>query len=206
MTYARAGVGGSTGTTCCQPYVARTATASTSSTSGQARARANGTGLRRCAIQQSLSLAKMTSVRARAWRPGDHHDLKSALFQDLEDGDPIDPGQLHGDRLDPTAREPVCQSCQVIGKGTERPHRLFFATRQFPNRDRPKAAPPASPQPPMDQVFLRGQIHQKAFGLSPPHHNRAVCFYRTGGLPIRARFYEGKRQSFDRAGAAGSSG
>jgi hypothetical protein len=44
ITFARAGVGGSTGTTCRKPYVARTATASMSFTSGQTCARANGTG------------------------------------------------------------------------------------------------------------------------------------------------------------------
>ena len=59
----------------------------------------------------------------------DHHDVKSALFQNLEDGDPIDPSRIHGDRLDPTASEPVCQSFQVTGKSTERPHRLFVAIR-----------------------------------------------------------------------------
>ena len=55
--------------------------------------------------------------------PGiDHHDRKPALFQDLEDGDPIDPGRLHGDRLDPAAGEPVCQPFQVIAEGAECPH------------------------------------------------------------------------------------
>src|SRR6201996_6603037 len=39
---------------------------------------------------------------------------------------------------------------------------------QFPNRDRPQASPLASPQQPMGHVFLRGQIHQKSFGRSPP--------------------------------------
>jgi hypothetical protein len=55
-------------------------------------------------------------------------------------------------------------------------------------RDRPEASPLASPQPPMDHVFLRGLIHQKAFGRSPRRHNSAVRFYRTGGTLSRARF------------------
>jgi len=49
---------------------------------------------------------------------------------------------------------------------------------QFPNRDRPKASPLASPQQPMDHVFLRGQIHQKLFGRSPRAHDSAIRFYR----------------------------
>src|ERR1700760_2422203 len=49
---------------------------------------------------------------------------------------------------------------------------------QFPNRDRPKASPLASPQQPMDHVFLRGQIHQKPFGRSPRGHGSAIRFYR----------------------------
>ena len=59
---------------------------------------------------------------------------------------------------------------------------------QFPNRDRPEASPLASPQPPMDHVFQRGQIHQKAIGRSPPRHNSEVRFYRYRRPPIRARF------------------
>src|SRR6476660_1826168 len=49
---------------------------------------------------------------------------------------------------------------------------------QFPKRDRPKASPLASPQQPMDHVFLRGQIHQKLFGRSPRAHDSAIRFYR----------------------------
>src|SRR5271165_2266635 len=49
---------------------------------------------------------------------------------------------------------------------------------QFPNRDRPKASPLASPQQPMDHVFLRGQIHQKLFGRSPRVHDSAIRFHR----------------------------
>ena len=49
---------------------------------------------------------------------------------------------------------------------------------QFPNRDRSKASPLASPQQPMDHVFLRGQIHQKLFGRSPRDQDSATRFYR----------------------------
>ena len=49
---------------------------------------------------------------------------------------------------------------------------------QFPNRDRSKASPLASPQQPMDHVFLRGQLHQKLFGRSPRGQDSATRFYR----------------------------
>jgi hypothetical protein len=50
-------------------------------------------------------------------------------------------------------------------------------TNHFPNRDRPEASPLATPQPPIDHVFKRGQIHQKASGRSPPRHNSEVRSY-----------------------------
>src|ERR1700704_5402739 len=49
---------------------------------------------------------------------------------------------------------------------------------QFPKRDRRKASPLASPQQPMGHVFLRGQIHQKLFGRSPPVQHSATRFQR----------------------------
>jgi hypothetical protein len=49
--------------------------------------------------------------------------------------------------------------------------------------------------------FLYGDRSTKKHSATPLRTtNRAVCFYRTGGLPIRARSYEGKRHPFDRAG------
>jgi hypothetical protein len=59
----------------------------------------------------------------------DHHDLESALFQDLEDRNPIDPGRLHDDRPDPASGEPIRQPSQVVGEGSKRPDRLFVAIR-----------------------------------------------------------------------------
>ncbi len=47
----------------------------------------------------------------------------------------------------------------------------------------------------MDHVFLRGQIHQKAFGRSPPRHNSEVRFYRYRRDADPSPFFKTARQS-----------
>src|SRR3954468_16675524 len=54
----------------------------------------------------------------------DQQNLETALLQDLEHRNPVDPGRLHGDRLDPALLEPVRQTMEIIGEGAERPDRL----------------------------------------------------------------------------------
>ena len=57
----------------------------------------------------------------------DQNHLEAALLQDLEHRDPVDPGRLHGDRLDPELLEP--QTMEIIGEGAERADRLRGAIR-----------------------------------------------------------------------------
>ena len=59
----------------------------------------------------------------------DQHHSEPALFQDLENRDPIDAGALHGDCLDPALLEPVSQPVQVGGEGAEAAHRFRIAVR-----------------------------------------------------------------------------
>jgi hypothetical protein len=57
----------------------------------------------------------------------DQQNLETALLQDLEHRNPVDPGRLHGDRLDPALLEP--QTMEIIREGAERPDRLRGAIR-----------------------------------------------------------------------------
>jgi hypothetical protein len=59
----------------------------------------------------------------------DQQNLEAALLQDLEHRNPVDPGRLHGDRLDPALLEPVRQTMEIIGEGAERADRLRGAIR-----------------------------------------------------------------------------
>ena len=59
----------------------------------------------------------------------DQHDLEPALLEDFVGRDPVDPGRLHGDRLDPALLEPVRQTIEIIGEGAERADRLRGAIR-----------------------------------------------------------------------------
>ena len=57
----------------------------------------------------------------------DQQNLEAALLQDLEHRNPVDPGRLHGDRLDPALLKP--QTMEIIGEGAERANRLRGAIR-----------------------------------------------------------------------------
>jgi hypothetical protein len=57
------------------------------------------------------------------------HDLEPALLEDLVGRDPVDPGRLHGDGLDPARLEPVGEPVQLAGDGAEGPHRLRVTLR-----------------------------------------------------------------------------
>jgi hypothetical protein len=57
----------------------------------------------------------------------DQNHLEASLLQDLEHRNPVDPGRLHGDRLDPALLEP--QTMEIIGEGAERADRLRGAVR-----------------------------------------------------------------------------
>ena len=62
--------------------------------------------------------------------PGiDQRHREPALFQDLVDRNPIDPGGFHDDRLDPALFEPVGQPMQIGGEGIERPDRFGIPVR-----------------------------------------------------------------------------
>ena len=58
----------------------------------------------------------------------DQPHLKASLFQQLEQGDPIDPRGLHRHRRYAALPEPVRQRLQVRSKGAEGPHRLRIAS------------------------------------------------------------------------------
>jgi hypothetical protein len=79
--------------------------------------------------------------------------------------------------LPPRARQtaPPKPTALLLEKAREG---LGCGVDQFPNRDRPKASPFASPLQPLDHVFLRGQLHQKIVGRSPPAQHSANRFYR----------------------------
>jgi hypothetical protein len=49
----------------------------------------------------------------------DEADLEEAFFEDLEEGDPVDAGGLHGDGGDATGGEPVGEGVEVGGEGFE---------------------------------------------------------------------------------------
>ena len=59
----------------------------------------------------------------------DQQNLEAALLQELKHRNPVDPGRLHGDRLDPALLEPVRQTIKIIGEGAERADRLRSAIR-----------------------------------------------------------------------------
>jgi hypothetical protein len=62
--------------------------------------------------------------------PGiDQRHREPALFQDLVDRNPVDPGGFHDDRLDPALFEPVGQPMQIVGEGIERPDRFGIPVR-----------------------------------------------------------------------------
>jgi hypothetical protein len=52
--------------------------------------------------------------------PGvDEFDVEAAFFEDLEEGDPVDAGGLHGDGGHAAGGEPVGQGVEVGGEGFE---------------------------------------------------------------------------------------
>ena len=53
----------------------------------------------------------------------DEDDLEAARVEDLENGNPVDPGGLHRDVRDATGREPIRQSMQIAGERGKRSHR-----------------------------------------------------------------------------------
>src|SRR5450759_3299507 len=54
-------------------------------------------------------------------------DADTALFQDLVQGDPVDPGRLHRHRIHPTGFQPVGQPLQILGKNPKTAYTLFVA-------------------------------------------------------------------------------
>jgi len=59
----------------------------------------------------------------------DQADLESAVFEDLEQRDPVDPGSLHRDGGDAAFGEPIGQLIEVSGEGAEMAHRLRVTIR-----------------------------------------------------------------------------
>jgi hypothetical protein len=59
--------------------------------------------------------------------------LETALFEDLEEGDPVDAGGLHGDGGDAAGGEPVGEGVEVGGEGVELPHVLAFGVGAWGN-------------------------------------------------------------------------
>jgi len=58
--------------------------------------------------------------------PGiDQQHFDPAFFEDLVERDPVDPGRLHGHRLDPTRLEPVGQREELVREALELAHRLL---------------------------------------------------------------------------------
>jgi hypothetical protein len=51
----------------------------------------------------------------------DEADVEGAFFEDLEEGDPVDAGGLHGDGGHAAGGEPVGQGVEVSGEGFELP-------------------------------------------------------------------------------------
>jgi hypothetical protein len=49
----------------------------------------------------------------------DEADVEAAFFEDLEEGDPVDAGRLHGDGRHAAGGEPVRQGVEVGGEGFE---------------------------------------------------------------------------------------
>ena len=54
---------------------------------------------------------------------------EAALFQNLEDWDPVNAGGFHGDCADATLLEPVGKAVQVPGEGAEATDRFRIAVR-----------------------------------------------------------------------------
>jgi hypothetical protein len=69
----------------------------------------------------------------------DEEDLDSALFEDLVEGDPIDPRGLHGDGVDAAGLEPVGQCDEFVCEALELTHGLLVPI--FGNRDPVAFAP-----------------------------------------------------------------
>jgi hypothetical protein len=57
----------------------------------------------------------------------DQLDVKSALFEDFKQGNPVDPGRLHDHRLNLTLPWPLGQGVEVGGKGSKALHGLLIA-------------------------------------------------------------------------------
>jgi hypothetical protein len=73
----------------------------------------------------------------------DQLDLKPALFEHLEQGNPVDPGRLHHHGVNLTLPQPLGQGVEI---GRERPellHRLLIAIggHRYPVRLRPHLNP-----------------------------------------------------------------
>jgi len=58
---------------------------------------------------------------------------KPPVFEDLEEGGPVDAGGLHGDGGDAAGGEPVGQGVEVGGEGFELPHALAFGVGPWGN-------------------------------------------------------------------------
>jgi hypothetical protein len=63
----------------------------------------------------------------------DEHDLEAALFEDLEDRNPVHAGRFHRDRLDLAGPEPVGETMKIGGEGLERAHRFSIPFRRYGN-------------------------------------------------------------------------
>jgi hypothetical protein len=63
----------------------------------------------------------------------DETDLEAPIFEDLDEGDPVDAGGLHGDGGDPASSEPVGEGVEVGGEGVELPHVLAFGVGAWGN-------------------------------------------------------------------------
>lgn len=57
----------------------------------------------------------------------DQVDLKTAILEDLEERNPVNPGGLHGDSGDAALLEPIGQLDEIFGERAIVPHRVFIA-------------------------------------------------------------------------------
>jgi hypothetical protein len=84
----------------------------------------------------------------------DEQNLEAAVLEDLEQGDPVDPGRLHGDGGDAAGLEPVGELEERMGEALELPNRVRVAI--FRHRD------PVAPRPDVDSGCVEVDLLEKA--------------------------------------------